>query len=234
MFFSPQIPLPLEPRRIGGLDDFVTGPNATVCGAVSEVASEADRSVFLSGPVGSGKTHLLNAACLAAREAGRTAFYLGLRGLNQRDHSALTGLETMNLVCIDDLHLVAGEAAWEEALFHFINRLRQHRGSLLVASRDRLKRLPLALPDLASRLAWGLRLELQLLGDNDKRSVLERHAQALGIELPEAVGDYLLSRGSRDMATLVGLVTRLQQAAFREKRQITVPLARRMMKASSA
>lgn len=233
MLFSPQIPLPLEPRRIGGLDDFVTGPNATVRGAVSEVAGEKDRSLFLSGPAGSGKTHLLNAACLAAREAGRTAFYLGLRGLGERDRSALDGLESMNLVCIDDLHLVAGEAAWEEALFHFINRLRQQRGSLLVASQDRLRRLPLTLPDLASRLAWGLRLELQPLEDDDKREVLERHARSLGIELPEAVSAYLLSRGSRDMATLVGLVTRLQQAAFREKRQITVPLARRMMKGAS-
>ena len=230
MLFSPQIPLPLEPRRIGGLDDFVVGPNATVRGAVVEVAKEPDRSLFLSGPAGSGKTHLLNAACLAARDAGRTAFYLGMRSLGQRNSTALDGLESMNLVCIDDLHLVAGDAGWEEALFHFINRLRQERGSLLVASHDRLRQLPLGLPDLASRLAWGLRLELQLLDDDDKRRVLESHARSLGIELPEAVGDYLLSRGTRDMATLVGLVTRLQQAAFREKRKVTVPLARRLMK----
>lgn len=230
MLFSPQIPLPLEPRRIGRLDDFVVGPNAAVIGAVAEVARQPDTSLFLAGATGSGKTFLLNAACLAARENGRTAFYLGLRGLAQPDSSALEGLEAMHLVCIDDLHLVAGDPAWEEALFHFINRLRERRGSLLLASLERLGRLPLKLPDLASRLAWGLRLELQPLGDEDKRRVLENHARSLGIELPVAVSDYLLKRGTRDMATLVGLVTRLQQAAFREKRKVTVPLARRMMK----
>lgn len=231
MLFSPQIPLPLEPRRPGELDDFVSGPNAPVLGAVREVAEEADRSLFLAGPAGSGKTHLLNAACLAARDAGRTAFYLGARALDDEDADPLRGLEQMDLVCIDDGHLLAGDERKEEALFHFINRLRAERGSLLFASRDRLRRLRFDLPDLASRLAWGLRLELQPLEDDDKRQVLDHHAESLGVELPEEVSDYLLSHGARDMATLLGTVTRLQQAAFREKRRITVPLARKLMQA---
>lgn len=231
MLFSPQIPLPLEPRRSGGLDDFVPGANGAVLEAVRDVAAAPERSLFLAGPTGSGKTHLLNGACLAARAHGRSAFYLGLRNLDEDATGSLQGLESLDLVCLDDLHCVAGSAAWEEGLFHLINRLRGHGGSLLVASRERLRRLPLGLPDLASRLAWGLRLELQPLEDADKREVLERHARSLGIELPPEVGDYLLNRGARDMATLVGLVTRLQQAAFREKRAVTVPLARRLMQA---
>jgi DnaA family protein len=231
MLFSPQIPLPLEPRRLGGLDDFVVGPNEPVTSAVREIAAQADRSLFLSGPPGSGKTHLLNAACLAARAAGRTAFYLGPRAIGDPDSDPLQGLETMDLVCLDDVQLLVGDDAWEEALFHFINRMRANRGSLLVASRERLRQLPVGLPDLSSRLAWGLRLEIQPLDDPDKQRVLEQHARSLGVELPPAVSEYLLSRGSRDMATLVGLVTRLQQAAFREKRKITVPLTRRLMKA---
>lgn len=231
MLFSPQMPLPLEPRRASRLDEFVAGPNGAVVAAVREAATCADRSVFLSGPQGSGKSHLLNAACLQARESDTSAFYLGLRGLAEADAAMLQGLESLALVCLDDIQLLAGNAVWEEALFHFINRLRANSGSLIVASSERLRRLPLQLPDLASRLAWGLRLSLQPLEDDDKRAVLASHAQVLGIELPIEVTDYLLKRGPRDMATLVGLVTRLQQAAFREKRQITVPLARQLMKA---
>lgn len=230
MLFSPQMPLPLEPRRAGRLDEFVPGPNGAIVESVRETATGADLSLFLSGPRGSGKSHLLNAACLLARENDRTAFYLGLRGLSDADAASLQGLETMDLICIDDLQAVAGKAVWEEALFHFINRLRTHGGSLMIASSERLRRLPLELPDLASRLAWGLRLSLQALDDKDKRTVLESHGRALGIDLPEDVSEYLLKRGPRDMATLVGLVTRLQQAAFRDKRQVTVPLARLLMK----
>jgi DnaA family protein len=231
MLFSPQIPLPLEARRPAGFEDFIAGPNATVLGAVREVAEERDRCLFLAGPAGSGKTHLLNAACLAARGAGRTAFYLGARALENVDADPLRGLEQMDLVCIDDGHLLAGKAREEEALFHFINRLRSEQGSLLFASRERLRRLSFGLPDLASRLAWGLRLELQPLEDADKLEVLNQHAASLGIDLPAEVSDYLLSHGSRDMATLLGTVNRLQQAAFREKRRITVPLARKLMQA---
>jgi DnaA family protein len=229
MLFSPQIPLPLESRRPAGLDDFVPGPNTAVLGAVREVAQTDDRCLFLAGSAGSGKTHLLNAACLAARSAGRSAFYLGARALDDAGAEPLRGLEKMDLVCIDDGHLLAGDRNQEEALFHFINRLRAERGSLLFASRERLSRLPFVLPDLASRLAWGLRLELQPLEDDEKRLVLDRHAESLGVELPVEVSDYLLSHGARDMATLIGMVTRLQQAAFREKRRITVPLARKLM-----
>jgi DnaA family protein len=229
MLFSPQMPLPLEPRRAGRLEDFVAGPNGSVLAAVREVAQQPDRCLLLSGPAGSGKTHLLNAACLEARQSGRTAFYLGLRGRSEAERQSLDGLEEMQLVCLDDLQEIAGLPAWEEALFHFINRLRARRGSLLLASRERLRKLPLQLPDLASRLAWDLRLSLQPLEDADKRAVLERHARSLGVALPEDVTLYLLNRGPRDMATLVGLVTRLQQVAFREKRQLTVPLARRLL-----
>jgi DnaA family protein len=227
--FSPQIPLQLEPRRAGRLDDFVAGPNATTLAAVRTVAREADTSVFLYGPPGSGKSHLLNAACLDAREAGLSAFYLGLRKLVPEATRSLQGLEGVQLVCLDDLDAVAGRPEWEEALFHFINRHRARHGSLLVAARERLSALPLGLPDLASRLAWGLRVELQSLEDADKAEVMRRHAESLGVELPPEVTDYLLRHGQRGLAQLLATVDRLRHAAFTDKRRITVPLAREVL-----
>jgi len=229
MLFSPQIPLQLEPRRNGRFEDFVAGPNTAVVEAVRSLGGEGGAMLFLHGPAGSGKTHLLNATCLAARECGRTAFLLGLSHVPADAEQSLKGLESVGLVCIDDLHLVAGQAPWEEALFHLINRLREAGGSLAVTSRQRLSALPLGLPDLASRLAWGLRLELAPLEDDDKRIVLRRQAEALGIDMPDEVADYLLRRGERNVASLAVLVERLQHVAFTEKRRVTVPLARRVL-----
>ena len=100
----------------------------------------------------------------------------------------------------------------------------------MVASAVRLSALPLGLPDLASRLAWGLRLELQPLGDDDKLRVVRAQAEALGIDLPDEVGGYLIRRGHRSLGQLVDAVERLRNAAFTEKRRITVPLARRVLK----
>ena len=230
MLFSPQIPLQLEPRRDSRFEDFVPGPNAAVLEAVRGVLDDPGSSLFLSGPESSGKTHLLNALCHAMRDSGRTAFYAGLKNMPAESQGTLEGLEGLDLVCVDDLHAVAGDTAWEAALFHLFNRIRELNGKLVVTSRARLSALPLGLPDLASRLAWGLRLQLQSMGDEDKLQVIHRHAASLGIELPEEVCTYLLKRGQRSLAGLLHTVELMQHAAFTAKRHITVPLAREILK----
>lgn len=230
MLFSPQIPLPLEPRQANGFDDFVTGPNAAVVTAIRQFRAEPALCLFLQGAESSGKTHLLNASCHAARDSGQTAFYAGLRRMPEDAYSTLEGLEGMDLVCVDDIDACAGKAEWEEALFHLYNRLRDSGGKLMLASRDRLSALPLKLPDLRSRLASGLRLRLHSLDEAGKLLVLERHARSVGIDLPDEVGRYLLSHGHRSLATLVRSVERLQLAAFAGKRRITVPLAREVLR----
>lgn len=229
MLFSPQIPLPLEPLRDGGFDGYVPGPNEAVVAAIRHFAQDEAVSLYLGGAESSGKTHLLNALCRAARDAGGTAFYLGLRRMPEGSESTLEGLEEFGLICVDDLDAVAGQSSWEIALFNLYNRLRDTGGRLVVSSRATLAALPFALPDLRSRLGSGLRLALQPLDEEDKLKVLQRHADALGVELPEEVGRYLLSRGHRSLAWLVGVVERLQQAAFIAKRRITIPLAREVI-----
>ncbi|KAA9133409.1 DnaA regulatory inactivator Hda [Marinihelvus fidelis] len=233
MLFSPQMPLPLEPKREGRLDDFVIGPNRAAVDAVRAVVAEPDSNLFLRGPESSGKTFLLNGACLAAREAGMTAFYLGLKRVPEGGAGALDGLEGIDLVCVDDLDRVAGDDDWEEALFHLINRVRADHGRLVVSARENLGALPIRLPDLVSRLGWGLRAELLPLDDADKAEVMIRHARAQGADLPDDVVDYLLRRGSRDLSRLLDAADRLRQAAFTDKRRITVPLARQVLSGRS-
>jgi DnaA family protein len=232
MLFSPQIPLPLEPSRESRFEDYVPGPNAGVLDALKSVLEEPESLLFLSGPEGSGKTHLLNALCLVAREREMTAFHAGLRSMPQDSQALLEGLEQVDLVCIDDLHYVAGDGDWEEALFHCLNRIRSRQGRMVLTSRSRLSALPLMLPDLRSRLKWGLRLQLQVLSDADKIEVLERHAESLGIDLPADVANYLIRRSSRNLGHLLHVLGQLQQAAFVSKRRITVPLAREVLSRS--
>lgn len=230
MLFSPQIPLPLEPRRDSRFDDYVTGPNQAAVDALRHVLVQPAVSVYLQGAASSGKTHLLNALCHATRDAGRTAFYAGLRRMPADAYSTLEGLEGLDLVCVDDLEVVAGDGHWEEALFHLFNRLRDAGGKLVISSQRALSALPLQLPDLRSRIASGVRLQLQALDETAKLAVLNRHAESLGVELPVEVGQYLLSRGHRSLGHLLGTVERLQNAAFTAKRRITIPLAREILK----
>ena len=232
MLFSPQIPLQLMPRRDSRFEDFVVGPNKAVVEALRHMPDEPGSHIFLFGGEGSGKTHLLNALCHEIRERQGRAFYLALKRLPTDAFDSLQGLEELDLVCVDDLHVIAGDGAWEEALFHCFNRIREAKGRLLVSSRKRLSALELGLPDLASRLAWGVRLPLMPLEDQDKLTVIDLHCSALGFGVPEDVKQYLLKHHDRSMSALIQTVENLHQAALTHKRRITIPLAREVLKAA--
>jgi len=220
------------PRRDSRFEDFVVGPNKAVVEALKHMPDEPGSHVFLHGGEGSGKTHLLNALCHETRERGGRAFYLALKRLPTDAIESLQGLEKLDLVCVDDLHVIAGIDAWEEALFHCFNRIREVNGRLLISSRKPLSELDIGLPDLASRLAWGLRLPLIPLEDHDKLKVISMQSHALGFSLSEEVQQYLLKHHERSMSALIQTVENLHQAALITKRRITVPLAREVLKAN--
>lgn len=230
MLFSPQIPLQLEPPRPDRFEDFVPGPNAAALEAVKHLLDEAGATLFLSGPEGSGKSHLLNAFCHAARERGLGAFYIALGRLPEEAAAGLEGLQMLDVVCVDDVDRAAGNPVWERALFRCFNEVRDSGGRLLVASREPLRSLSFGLPDLASRLAWGLRLKLSAPDDESKAAILRQRAHSLHIELPEDVQAYVLRKSRRDMASLLAVVEGLKDAAFVAKRKITVPLAREVLR----
>jgi DnaA family protein len=229
MLFSPQIPLQLEPPRPDRLDDFVAGPNEAALEAVRRLLDEPGGSLFLSGPKGSGKSHLLNGLCHAARDRGLAAFYIALGRLPEEAAAGLDGLQVLDLVCVDDIDRVAGNAVWERALFRCFNEVRSAQGRLLIGSRKPLSQLDIDLPDLASRLGWGVRLRLRYPGDEGKLAILQQRARSLHIDLPDEVSRYLLRHSARDLASLLDAVESLRDAAFAGKRKITVPLAREVL-----
>jgi DnaA family protein len=233
MLFSPQIPLQLEPRRELRFEDFVAGPNVTAVNALQGLLDGGGENVFLHGPDSTGKTHLLTALCLAAREKGQSAFYAGLKRMPGDGAATLAGLDGMEIICVDDLQVIAGRPDWEESLFHCFNRLSHSGGRMVVSSNLPLPALPLQLPDLVSRLGWGIRLQLQPPDEAGKRVVVRQYANSLGIDLPPEVEKYLVSRGKRDLKSLLSTVERMQQVVFASKRRMTVPLLREILRADS-
>lgn len=227
-----QILLPLEARRPDRFEDFVPGENSAVLEALKELVITGGQCLFLSGPAGSGKTHLLNAACNLASQMDRQAFYIAPGRLPSAAAAGLADLDGMDLVCVDDIDQCVGQRLWEEALFHCFNRLREQGGSLVASSSSRLSALQFSLPDLASRLAWGLRLQLLPLDEQGKSQVMQRWALAHEILLPDEVLSYLLNRGSRSLSSLLEQLEALRVAALSGKRKITVPLAREVLQAS--
>lgn len=129
----------------------------------------------------------------------------------------------MDLVCLDDVHRIAGNASWESALFMLFNQLREQDRVLIAAADQPPARIPIHLADLATRLGWGLVLRLQALADADKLAALGLYARSLGLTLPLPVGRFLLAHHARDLPALRHLLDQLDHASLAAKRKLTIP-----------
>lgn len=224
-----QLTLPVELGHEPTLEGFLPGPNAEALGAVAAAAEgRGDCFVYLTGATGTGKTHLLHGACLAAALAERRAHYCPL-GRPDLDPDVLDSLEELDLVALDDLELIAGIADWEQAVFGLFNRLREHGRTLLVASASVPAESGIALPDLRSRLGWGPRYRLRGLSDEDCQVLLTETANRRGIRLEPDIASYILARHPRDPASLMELLDRIASLSLRERRRTSRPLIRRAM-----
>lgn len=226
---SAQLPLGLQLRDGARFDNFVAGPNATAVAAVQACAAGQEPSlVYLWGASGSGRSHLLQAACRAAAGGGAVV-YLPLGEAGVVAPAMTQGLEHAGLVCIDDLDAVAGESAWEQALFGLINGVLERSGRLLVSARTPPAECALQLPDLRSRLSLSAVFHLQALDDGTKVQVLQQQARARGFELPDDAAHYLLRHSRRDLPALLQLLARLDRASLAAQRRLTVPFVREVL-----
>ncbi len=221
-----QLPLKLGLRDSATFDNFLVEGNELAVRALREGAND---SLYLWGPSGCGKSHLLQAVCHAANREQGGAVYLPLGDIPGVQPALFEGLETRAVVAIDDLAVVAGEAALEQALFHLYNRIRECGGRLLLAAPASPAALGIGLPDLVTRLGWGLVFRLQTLSDRGRRQALQLRARRRGFELPDEVADYLLRRQARDMNSLFALLERLDHASLAAQRRLTIPFVRSLL-----
>ena len=219
------LPLGANPRHT--FENFCADGRSAALAALRELPARGGR-LWLCGPAGAGKSHLLQAACHRARAAGRAAAYLPL-GRRELAPAALQNLERMALVCLDDLDAALGDADWERALFALLSRTQADGPALAMAARQAPAAAPAALPDLQSRLRGAALFRLRPLAPERQPEALRRRARSRGYELPEEAVAYLQSRVARDLETLCPLLDRLEERAFRERRRLTVPLLRELL-----
>jgi DnaA family protein len=221
---SKQLALGLTLPESTGLESYLPASNQQ---AVSDLAACAGGTgepfIYLWGAPQTGKSHLLQAATQLADQAGRSALYIPLDQATQLSPAIFDDLEQMDLICLDVVEGIAGNTDWEQALFGLFNRLREREKSLLVAARCSPLNLPIRLPDLVSRLSWGLCYQLQPLNDQDKIQALTVVAARRGLPLSDETARYILRHTQRDMGSLRRLLKRLDQASLEAKRGLTIP-----------
>jgi DnaA family protein len=224
-----QIPLGLRLADRALFDTFWPQGNEQLLAHLRSVASGGgDRVTWLAGPHASGKSHLLQAACALAA-APRRCGYFPMGELAGLGPAALEGLPRLDLVCLDDVQLVAGEPDWERALFGLYRELEECGGALVVAAPEAPALVRWELPDLGSRFTGAAIHTLRPLDEAGQRDALMMRAKVRGFELPEGVARWLQRRYTRDMATLYQLLDTLDSAALVAQRRLTLPFIRSVL-----
>ena len=180
-------------------------------------------SLYLFGLTGVGKSHLLHAASTYAAQFGNTSVCLSCAQLLQLSVDVLDGLEQIDVICLDDIQLLADSAVWQQAIFDLYNRVMEQNNKLIISGDQSAVQLGLTLPDLVSRLSWGLTEQIKPLNDMEKMSALQFRALKRGLLLSDDAAKFLMNRLSRVMKHLIDCLDELDKASIREQRKITIP-----------
>ncbi len=206
------------------LASFCAGPNEAALRHLQVWAGSPTRSpvpTYLWGGSGSGKTHLLKAVREALREQGASAGWLDPSVAEPPEFN-----DGWAVVLLDDVHLYT--AVQQHAAFNWFVNAQTHQRAVLAAGDLPPAGLKLR-EDLRTRLGWGHVFQLQALTEPERRAVLRQAADARGVFLGDEVMDFMLTRFSRDLGSLMQLLEQLDGYALQTKRAITIPLIKSML-----
>jgi len=225
-----QLPLGVRLPDRAVFESFLAARNQeTVEHAARLAGGELRGAAWICGPPGAGKTHLLQAICARAGQAGR-ASYVPLTELATLGVGVLEGLTQVDCICFDDLDRVIGELDWEHALFGVLREVEERGSRLVAAAKAPPALLPWKLPDLGSRFTAVAVFQLRLLDEAEQREALQLRARLRGFELPDETFQWLQRRFPRDMRTLYKLLDTLDEAALVAQRRLTIPFIRSVLR----
>lgn len=226
-----QLTLQVQLRDEATFHNFFPGKNEeliTLLQSQLQLTQTQHTFFYLWGAHDVGKSHLLQASCHYAAEKNKSATYLSLAD-KVLTPEILDRLDAFSLICLDDLDRVIGDSVWETALFHLYNAIRDNQRFLLVSAKISPRQLQCFLPDLQSRLTWGMVYQLHGLSDAEKLLALQRRAKERGLMLSEEVATFLLRRCSRDMTSLYQILNTLDQASLQSKRPLSIPFIKSVL-----
>ena len=234
MTITRQVPVHFEFRANQTFDDFFPGTNLEIINHLqTSIAGNGERQVFLWGQSGLGKSHLLQACCQQAQSLQLSSFYFALSSLELPDPELLTGLDKFDVVCFDNIEHIAGNQAWELGFFNFFNLHRDQGHTLILSAACPPNEIAIQLPDLKTRLNWGLTLKIQPLCDTDRITALIFKAGQMGFEISPQAGRFLLTHYDRDLSSLWALLTKLDRASLAAKRKLTIPFLKHILNEES-
>jgi DnaA family protein len=221
-----QLVLDLGPPPPPTLENFIAGDNREPLAAARALldpgTAPGARFLYLWGPRSSGRSHLLHALA-GARPGG--ARLLG----PDAPEAAFVHDPSIGLWLLDDCDRL--DPARQAAAFHLFNGVQADAGAALASAGARPPSQLPVMPELATRLGWGLVLQLRRLSDADTARALEGMLAERGVVAGADVVAWLMTHAPRDLGSLRALVDALDAYTLARKRAISVPLLREFAQA---
>ncbi len=226
-----QIPIKFEFWANQTFSDFFPASNGETLKHLQNTSrGEGEPFVFLWGDPGQGKTHLLLACCQEAFNLGVESFYFDITNPTVlKNPELLAGLENFDLVCLDNIQALAGKQDWEIALFNFFNQHRDKHNRLILTARSAPNTLGFLLPDLKTRINWGLSLKINPLTDDEKLALISHKAHQMGTEIAPQAARFLLTRYDRSLESIWTALDKLDMASLAAKRKLTLPFLKQVL-----
>ena len=218
-------------------DSFVVGPsNRFAHGAalaVSNTPGQVYNPLFIYGPPGVGKTHLLYAIANGIRKHNPDARVVYIKG-DQFTNELITAIQTgkniefrskyreADLFLIDDVQFIAGKESTQEEFFHTFNSLYEEHKQIVMTS-DRKPSDMLTLEDrLKTRFEWGLLADIQPPDYETRMAIIKTKATSLGLELSDEVCNYIAVNVTNNVRQIEGTVKKI--LAYRDLNDMPLDL----------
>ena len=205
-------------------ENFIVGPeNEMAHGASLAVAKEPGHyynPLFIHGPTGLGKTHLMHAiahSVYAANPQARIAYISSETFTNDFIQALQTGsvasfrrrYRELDLLLIDDIHFLAGKESTQDEFFHTFNELHNNHKQVVLTSDRPASEIAKLQERLVSRFQWGMVCSIQAPGLETRIAILRKKAAARGLDLQPEIAEFIASRIARNVRNLEGAVTRI-------------------------
>lgn len=217
-----QMPLVLKPPRRLIFDNYIAGENQGVIETLKSGLVVGDW-YLLTGPRGSGRSHLMSALFQHLCDQGQASAYIPLADAS--DWPLLDDAAAA-YVMVDDIDALAAETAGEMHLFNALNRWRIEKTTVVMSAAGLTD---FVLPDLCSRLSQATRLTIKPLQDADLEALALRLVNDQEMNMPTDVAKYLVSRVRRNAGDVTRWVNQLLLKSLSERRPITIPMVRSLL-----
>ncbi len=196
--------------------------------------------LFIFGPTGVGKTHLIQAIGIRIKETNpqNRVLYVTARlfesqytaaAHNGKINEFINFYQSIDTLIIDDIQDLIGKQRTQNTFFHIFNHLHQNQKQLILSSDCRPSHMEGMEARLLSRFKWGMTAELERPDFELRKGVLIQKSEQDGLSIPNEVLDYIANNVTDSIRELEGIVVSLIAHATVLNQEISVDLARNVL-----